>query len=118
MSYRGYGYEYKNKKIFEKRGLTLKLGKGQYTDLISIDFSTGEGIIYLIECKTRKCKKWYPNVHDKTQFIRLMELKSEIEKNPILYGYNKIKIIYRIRVAGIEKEYSLNEVKDKYFKKL
>jgi hypothetical protein len=112
MTYPGYSYELKTKNYLKKKGLALKLSRGNYADLLWIDFSTG--IVYLIECKTHK-KRWYANLREKKQFKRLQDLKIKIGE-AFLQGNNRIKIRYYIREKGEEKVLNLEEVKREYFK--
>jgi len=104
MSKKGYPYEYLIKKRIEKQGnLILRLSVSGYADFIVLSSPP-----YLLEVKTTLKNKFYPSQREIKQFRELCNINRK---------YN-IDIFYQIREAGWEKRYSLNEVKEKYFKKL
>ena len=104
MVKKGYPYEYLVKKRIEKQGnLILRLSVSGYADFIVLSSPP-----YLLEVKTTLKSKFYPSQREIKQFRELCNINRK---------YN-IDIFYQIREAGGEKRYSLNEVKEKYFKKL
>ena len=112
---KGYNFELKTKHKYQKKGLILRLAKWQLADFIFIDFK--DQIIYLIECKKRKGKHWYPSQHDVQQFKRLLQCYNQLNDKYLNSneGFN-FKIIYEIREGKEEKVLTLEEVEKEYFK--
>lgn len=109
----GYAWEYEVMKRRELRGICERLAKNQLADLIAFDM--GNGISYLIECKSTKKKKWYPSARERLQFSRLWEvyLKISASKVPQIF-----KVIYEIKEDGKRSILELPEVRLKYFSKM
>jgi len=110
MTYRGYSWENEVKKKYLDKGIVLNLKINSYADLLYIPFCVCG--VYLIECKSTKKSKWYPNKRERKQYEKLMELSSNLKG---LLSHI-IQVRYWIKENGIEKRLKLEEVGREYFK--
>lgn len=112
MTYPGYNWEYKVKKILEDSGIVLKLARWQFVDFVFIPFC--ESVTYLVECKSTKKEKYAPNAHDKAQHERLRVLLENWKKQE---GVSRIEARYFIKSSETQETLTFEEARAKYFKK-